>query len=155
MRDEGETEITPARYLDDSNRYAFDDGSSDHWRQALVRVPGITDFRGIGDDADVLTYRSGKNDEEIRAQCEEIEDEESRILAFIELEFQVVVYLLDREAIETGLIKMLWLDEHGNSVWENRVDPSSLEGLAGAFLSCIRLSEITGGNSGRGSLISR
>ncbi|KAJ5893086.1 hypothetical protein N7504_009777 [Penicillium tannophilum] len=147
MRADGEDEITLFRCLDDSNRYAFDDGSLDHWRQVLVQ--------GVGYDGDVLTYYSGKNDEEMRAQCEEIEDEESRGLALTELEFQVVVYLLDREAIETGLIKMLWLDEHGNSAWENRVEPSSLNSLSGAFMNGIRLDEITGGNSGRGSLISR
>ncbi|KAJ5802086.1 uncharacterized protein N7503_004536 [Penicillium pulvis] len=155
MRADGEDGITLFRCLDDSNRYAFDDGSLDHWRQVLVRVPGITDFRGVGYDGDVLTYHSGKNDEEMRAQCAEIEDEESRGLALTELEFQVVVCLLDREAIETGLIKILWLDEHGSSAWENRVEPSSLNSLSGAFMNGIRLDEITGGNSGRGSLISR
>ncbi|KAJ5248612.1 hypothetical protein N7468_000063 [Penicillium chermesinum] len=150
MRADGADESTLFRCLDDRNRYAFDD-----WRQVLVRVPGITDFRGVAYDGDVLTYYSGKNDKEMRAQCEEIEDEDSRSLALAELEFQVVVYLLDREAIETGLIKMLWVDEHGNSAWENRVEPSSLNALSGALMNGIRLDEIAGGDSGRGSLISR
>ncbi|KAJ5148551.1 hypothetical protein N7448_000129 [Penicillium atrosanguineum] len=148
-----EAEIGPNRYLDDSNRYAFDDGTPDHWRQVLGRLPGITDFMGIDNERGVLKYRSCQNDDEIRAQCEELEDEEYRALALKELEFQVVVYLLDREAIETGLIKMLWLDEHGNSAWENRVEPSTVEPLAVAFLGATQLSEMSGGSSGRGSLI--
>ncbi|KAJ6139158.1 hypothetical protein N7471_005644 [Penicillium samsonianum] len=152
IRAEGEIEpeIGSNRYLDDSNRYAFDD-----WRQILVRVPGITDFMGIDNERGVLKYRSCQNDDEIRAQCEELEDEEDRALALKELEFQVVVYLLDREAIETGLIKMLWLGEHGNSIWENRVHPYTVERLAAAFLGATRLSEMSGEGSGRGSLISR
>lgn len=66
-----------------------------------------------------------------------------------------MVYLLDREAIEMGSIKMLWLDEHGNSAWENRVEPSTIEPLAVAFLDCTQLSEMPGGSSGGGSLIRR
>ncbi|KAJ5192328.1 hypothetical protein N7449_008470 [Penicillium cf. viridicatum] len=108
---------------------------------------------GIDDERGVLEYRSCKNDDEIRAQYEELDDEEERILTLKELDFQVVVYLLDREAIETGLIKMLWLDEHGNSAWENRVETSTIEPLAVAFLGCTQLSEMSGGSSGRGSLI--
>mgnify|MGYP001657523117 CR=1 FL=1 len=108
---------------------------------------------GIDNEGGVLKYRSCQNNDNIRAQCEELEDEEDRTLALKELEFQVVVYLLDREAIETGLIKMLWLDEHGNSAWENQVEPSTVEPLAVAFLSATQLSEMSGGSSGRGSLI--
>ncbi|KAJ6133525.1 hypothetical protein N7471_008740 [Penicillium samsonianum] len=157
MKTEGkiDADIGSNRYLDDSNRYAFDDGTPDHWRQVLVRVPGITDFIGIDDERGVLKYRSCLNDDEIRAQYEALDDEEERTLALKELEFQVVVYLLDREAIETGLIKMLWLDEHGNSAWENRVDSCSVETLAVAFLRATQLSEMPGGSSGRGSLIWR
>ncbi|KAJ6098612.1 hypothetical protein N7467_000147 [Penicillium canescens] len=52
IKAEGEidAEIGLNRYLDDSNRYAFDDGTPDHWRQVLVRVPGITDFMSIDNE---------------------------------------------------------------------------------------------------------
>lgn len=150
-----EAEIGPNRYLDDRNRYTFDDGMPGHWRKVLVRVPCITDFMGIDDDRGVLKYRSCLNDDETRAQYEELDDEEERNLALKELEFQVVVYLLDREAIETGLIKMLWLDEHGNTAWENRVEPYTVERLAVAFLSTTQLREISSGTSGQDSLIRR
>lgn len=157
MKAEGkiDAEIGPNRYLDDSNRYAFDDGTPNHWRQVLIRVPGITDFMGIDDERGVLKYRSCRKDDEIRAQYEELDDGEERTLVLKELEFQVVVYLLDRKAIEMGSIKMLWLDEHGNSAWENRVEPSTIEPLAVAFLDCTQLSEMPGGSSGGGSLIRR
>ncbi|CRL30821.1 unnamed protein product [Penicillium camemberti] len=41
------------------------------------------------------------------AGFQHLEDEGDRALALKELEFQVVMYLLDREAIKSGLIKML------------------------------------------------
>ncbi|KAJ5773038.1 hypothetical protein N7457_007934 [Penicillium paradoxum] len=155
MKAEGtiEADIGSNRYLDDSSRYAFDDGTPDHWRQVLTRVPGITDLMGIDEERGFLEYRSCQNIDEVRAQCEELENEEDRSLALKELEFQVVVYLLDREAIETGLIKMLWLDEHSCCIWDNRIHPDTVEWLAVAFLGATRLSEMN--SSGRGSLITQ
>lgn len=37
-------------------------------------------------------------------------------------------------------------------MWENRVDPSTVEPLAVGFLRATQLSEMSGGSSGRGSL---
>lgn len=54
----------------------------------------------------------------------------------VELRIQAGIYLLDREAIESGFIKVIWL-EHEDCVWDNRLDPvvSDVEGLAGALNS--------------------
>jgi hypothetical protein len=148
------------KVLDDPARYNFDDGSEDSWRRVLVRVPGITDFAGIidmnGDGSD-LQYKSCQNDEYLVAQAEEESKEEWRDLAVAELKIQAGVYLLDREAIESGLIKILWLDEHGNIVWDNRLDPfrSNLDGLAGALLSSITLLELANWDGTRGAEIVR
>lgn len=38
-----------------------------------------------------------------------------------------VVYLLDEEALNEHLIKLLWLDIHGNVVWRNKVAPEYVE----------------------------
>ncbi|GAQ10809.1 hypothetical protein ALT_8130 [Aspergillus lentulus] len=67
------------------------------------------------------------------------------------------VNLLDREAIESGLIRILWLDEHGNIVWDNRLDPfrTNLDGLAGALLSSITLGELANWNGTRGAEVIR
>lgn len=73
------------------------------------------------------------------------------------VEIQAGVNLLDREAIESGLIRILWLDEHGNIVWDNRLDPfrTNLDGLAGALLSSITLGELANWNGTRGAEVIR
>lgn len=145
--------------LDDPTCYDFDDGSEDSWRRVLVRVPGITDFGGIidenGDGSD-LQYKTGQNDEYLVAQAEE-EREDWRDLAVAELKTQAGLYLLDREAIESGLVKILWLDEHGNVAWDNRLDPitSDLEGLMGALMNSTSLVELTNYDGTRGAMIKR
>ena len=50
------------KVLDDPSRYDFDDSSGDPWRQVLVRVPGITDCRGVFDidgDGNNIYQRAG------------------------------------------------------------------------------------------------
>lgn len=149
-------EIAGDQYLDDSTRYAFDDGRADHWRQVLLCMPGITDSQGITDnegDGSILEYLSGLNDPEMRAQAENLEDEGLRTLALKELEFQAVLYLVDREALQTGLVKMIWLDEYGLNAWENVLDPRDTCSFMGALMGATRLDEFSGGLDGRGSLI--
>ena len=75
----------------------------------------------------------------------------------VELRIQARIYLLDKEAIESGFIKVVWIDEHGDCVWDNRLDPvvSDVEGLAGALMNSTSLVEITGYNGTRGALIQR
>jgi hypothetical protein len=147
------------KILDDPARYNFEDGSEDSWRRVLVRVPGITDFGGIIDmdgDGGNMQYRSGQNSEYLVRHADESE-EEWRDVIRAQLKFQAGLYLLDREAIESGLIKILWLDEHGNIAWDNRLDPftSDLEGLAGALLGATSLVELTNYDGTRGALIER
>jgi hypothetical protein len=80
-------------------------------------------------DRSNIQYRSGQNDEDLVAQAEESE-EDWRDLVRAQLRIQAGLYLLDREAIESGLIIILWLDEHGNIAWDSQLDPftSDLEG---------------------------
>jgi hypothetical protein len=149
--------VSENKILDDPSRYDFSDNGGDSWRKVLVRVPGITDFRGIIDmdgDGSNLQYISGQSDEEMVAEAQESEDE-WRELSLAQLRFQAGLYLLDREAIETGSIKILWLDEHGQIAWENRLDPftSRLEGLTGALMNATDLIELAGYNGTRGARI--
>lgn len=145
------------KILDDPSRYDFDDGSGDSWRRVLICMPGITDFRGVFDldgDGSNIQYISGQDDEEVVARRQEIE-EKWRDLSLAQLRIQVGVYLLDREAIESGLIKILWLDEHGQIAWENRLDPftSTLSRLTGCLLNATSLVELAGYDGTRGALI--
>ncbi|PKY05238.1 hypothetical protein P168DRAFT_252492, partial [Aspergillus campestris IBT 28561] len=150
--------VSGDKILDDPSRYDFDDGSGgpDSWRRVMVRVPGLTDFRGVFDmngDGTNLQYISGQNDEDTVARAHE--SEKWRDLSLAQLRIQVGLYLLDREAIASGFIKVLWLDEHGQIAWENRLDPftSELDRLTGSLLNATSLVELAGYDGTRGALI--
>lgn len=145
------------KILDDPSRYDFDDGSGDSWRRVLIRMPGITDFHGVFDmdgDGSKIQYISGQDDEEMIARRQRMEAR-WRDLSLAQLRIQVGLYLLDREAIESGLIKILWLDEHGQIAWEHRLDPftSSLSQLTGCLLNATSLVELAGYDGSRGARI--
>ncbi|KAL4971827.1 hypothetical protein BDW66DRAFT_163373 [Aspergillus desertorum] len=74
-------------------RTCYDSGLAEKYEQMKWESE---DFRGVSDmDGD------GSNIQNISGRDEEM------------LRIQVALYVLDREAIESGLIKILWLDEHG------------------------------------------
>ena len=119
-------------------------------------MPGITDFSGVfGPDSDSdgsnIRCISGQDDEEVVAKNLEEGEERWRELNLAQLRIQAGLYLLDREAIESGLIRILLLDEHGRIAWENRLDSftSSLEQLTGALLNAPSLVELAGYDSTR------
>ena len=140
------------KILDDPTRYAF----GENWRMVLARMPGITDLWGLSvqdGDGTMLKYRSELDNEGLRTLYELIEDADARLLAFKWVEVQTLLYLVDREAIERGLVKLLWLDENGCSTWENRVAPESMHRLRGELLGATSLEELTHGNATRGCVI--
>ncbi|KAL4902111.1 hypothetical protein BDW74DRAFT_187067 [Aspergillus multicolor] len=145
--------VSGDKILDDRTRYDF----GDDWRQVLVRVPGISDFSGVwGEDIGGGSgrYISGQDDEEMIAQAQQGE-ERWRELSLAQLRIQVGLYLLDREAIESGMIKILWLDEHGQVAWENRLDSSRsvLSRLTGCLLNATSLVELASYDGTRGAMI--
>lgn len=149
--------VSGDKTLDDPSRYDFDDGSRDSWRRVLLRVPGITDLSGVFEPdggGSNIRYISGQDDEEMVAKYQ-MGEERWRDLNLAQLRIQAGLYLLDREAIESGLIKILWLDEHGQIAWENRLDPftSSLDQLTGALLNATSLVELAGYDGTRGARI--
>jgi hypothetical protein len=133
--------------LDDDILYAFEDGTPDSWRKVLVRMPGLTDFQGVedyGGDGCDIQYSSGQNDESNLAEIKEEGDEDTSFLSKLGVQVQTTVYLLDREAFTTALIKAFWVDEHGQTLWENRVEPSTLTALSMAQYDSCGLAEIVG-----------
>lgn len=148
------------RALDDKTRYEFED-----WRDIYLRVPNILDFGKISYGASETSYDglspyycSGLNDKEMIQDVENEEDEDVKQLLRADLRIQSIVYLLDREALEKKLVKMLWIDEHGEVVWDNWVDPyrNSFSGFTGALMDGFRPSEFIGENNYvRGSFITR
>ncbi|KAL4934862.1 hypothetical protein BDV06DRAFT_217834 [Aspergillus oleicola] len=89
------------KILDHPTYYDFDDDGSNSC--------GVW---GEDSGGSSIQYHSGQDDKEMIAHL-------------AQLRIQAGLYLLDREAIESGLIKILWLDEHGQVAWENRLDPST------------------------------
>lgn len=56
---------------------------------------------------------------------------------------RAVICLLDREAIIGGYIKIIWLDEHGQCIWDNWAKPSSMSDFVGALVDHHLLYEIS------------
>jgi hypothetical protein len=143
--------------LDDINRYNF----TENWRQILTRIPGLTDSYGVIEmdgDGSNLQYKSGQDDEElIELANDDWEGDACLELAMTQLRIQAGIHLLDTGAIEEGLVRVLWLDEHGKCVWENTLDPVAcdMDGLAGALMNYTSLVEITGYDGVKGALIKR
>ncbi len=141
--------------LDNEALYAFEDGD-DSWRRVLVRIPAFTEFIGarpLNEDETNFQYNNGMTNEDILEQIEAVPEETLRELARISMQVQAVLYLVDREAITSGLVKVLWLNEHGEAVWDNCIEPGSLEDLTLALQDANRLDEIADGNRNRGDLL--
>lgn len=111
--------------LDDSSLYNF--GSD--WDKILTRIPSLCDFvtGSVSEDYD---------------HWEEYEEGESNMSEFERLSGRVhtVVYVVDEDAIKEGLVKIMWLDSHGNCLWDNKMKPNGLttlrRGLMGGGSLC-------------------
>jgi hypothetical protein len=144
---------SPAHVLDDAALYAFDGTDQEVLDQLLLRMPGLTDAMGITDefgDGSLLRYGNGKNDGDAVERAETGGD-----IARVELEVQNCVYVVDQEALEKGMVKIWWFDEHGKIVWDNvaRVPESDLCGARGAMLHGQGLVDLAGEDSLRGCVI--
>ena len=129
----GANVLSYTRVLDDSTRYDFETRDKNFWRQVLIRMPGITDFSGLNDengDGSDLYYNSGQNDQHYTEGAKDLGG-----LALAELKMQAGIYLLDKDSIKSGVITILWLDEHGNVAWESKLNPldCDVEELADAI----------------------
>lgn len=119
--------------FDDESLYAAPEaGSADGVvRKLLLRAPGL---------ADVFQYTCLDDEEYFRELDEEDADEshwenEKIELERASLESRWLIYLIDEEVLkdEEGLVKMLWMNLHGQCVWENKIYPSSVGPFRGAL----------------------
>jgi hypothetical protein len=152
-RVEGGCLESPAHILDDAALYAFNGTDQEVLDQLLLRMPGLTDAMGIMDefgDGSLLVYGSGKDDGDAIERAEKGGD-----IARVELEVQNFVYVVDQEALEKGIVKIWWFDEHGKIVWDNvaRVPESDLCGMTGAMLDGQGFVDLVGEDSLRGDVI--
>jgi hypothetical protein len=143
----------PTNVLDDPALYAFQGTDQGVLDQLLLRIPGLTDNKGILDeygDGTFLAYGSGKNDPD---EIERAEDDELRIVA---LEVQNFMYVVDDEAVEKGIIKVWWFDEFGKIIWDNTTTADvDLSGIIGGFMDGQGFVDVVGEDSERGDVIVR
>jgi hypothetical protein len=146
----------PEHILDDASLYAFVGSDQQVLDQLLLRLPGLTDAKGVMDeygDGSVLLYGSGKNDPEAIERAEK--DDVCRELRLVELNVQNFVYVVDDEAVQKGLVKIWWFDERGNIVWDNvaALPNIDLDGMLGAILDGQDFVDLVGEDSQRGDVI--
>jgi hypothetical protein len=116
-----------ASELDNSSIYDF--GSD--WIKILTRIPGLSDSvtGSVSEDYDDWEeYEAG--------------DGEMSQLERISCRVHAVVYVIDEDAIKEGLVKVMWLDSHGNCVWDNKMKPEGLTSLRGGLLGGGSLYEV-------------
>lgn len=52
------------------------------------------------------------------------------------------VYLVDRQALEEGVLKVCWLDGNGGCIWWNRIDPELVLDLTGKWEATASMEEV-------------
>ncbi|KPM43206.1 hypothetical protein AK830_g3332 [Neonectria ditissima] len=60
---------------------------------------------------------------------------------------EVLIYVLDAEAIQENLVKLMWIDCYGKSRWNNKMRPEMMEPMRGMFLGGFSLEEAVEGLS--------
>ncbi|EPE27578.1 hypothetical protein GLAREA_04369 [Glarea lozoyensis ATCC 20868] len=117
--------------LDDETLYS--DLASD-WTQIFLRIPSIPDIVDILDDPDLEDDISNED------LPSEPEKEYERALYDAERLEKTLIYLIDEEALRERVFKIMWLDIHGNCVWDFKV--RDLFRFQGPLLSGLFLNEI-------------
>jgi hypothetical protein len=114
--------VDPNAFLDDAALYDLEDA----WDKVLLRLPALCD-RDKWNTLDECP--SAWNHDEDRPR----ETHHSFPLYDAGFREVVMVYLLDRQALQEKLITILWLDNFGECVWWYRVSPhgDTLQSLTG------------------------
>jgi hypothetical protein len=108
-----------ASELDDSSLYNF----AADWKRVLIRLPEFCDYCAGSVSED---YDEWEEFVEGNSEMGELEKISRRISS--------VVYVVDEEAIRERLVKVMWLDYHGNCVWDNKSKPEDLESLRAGLI---------------------
>lgn len=112
--------------FDDAALYMCRDGD---WPRVLLRMPEL---------CDVARFSSQEMHEEAEEELADAEDEMDRLTKRAVFR----AYLVDGEALRKGLVKVLWLDCHGESVWENTISPGDILDFTGSCNAFGGLGEI-------------
>ncbi|KAI7773857.1 hypothetical protein LA080_009708 [Diaporthe eres] len=110
----------------DKALYACPDGD---WSRVLLRMPEL---------CDEMRFSSEEMHEEAEEELAEADDEMDRLTKRAVFR----VYLVDGEALGMGLVKVLWLDCHGENVWENTISPGEIQDFTGSCNAFAGVGEI-------------
>ncbi|KAJ9157948.1 hypothetical protein NKR23_g193 [Pleurostoma richardsiae] len=114
----------PDGAFDDSALYQADD-EEDGLSKFLLRVPELFDLSRC---------RTEKQFVEQERQASHAGDEDLNVEGF--------VYLVDRQALEEGVLKVCWVDTHGVCVWWNKIEPEGLLDLTGKWEATCSMAEV-------------
>lgn len=119
---------TQYHILDNEALYGHLQGED--WNRILLRLPSIPDV--VFGDQEWFDFGDPPQQEWQRSGYE----------AYIKE--RTLVYLYDEQALREKLVKVMWLDLHGNCVWENKITPDYMFDLRGLLLQGSGLWEILG-----------
>jgi hypothetical protein len=111
--------------LNDVDLYGFDKD----WSLVLLRIPEL---------CDVVRFGSEDMYEEREHEIDEAEDVKEKLAMTVVTR----LYLIDRDALEEGLVTILWLNCHGECVWHNRVRAEGILEFTGAWQATPSLDEM-------------
>jgi hypothetical protein len=108
----------------------------DDWQRLLLRVPELCDQERHSTEED---YRESEHEEDIEAPP--ASDREALERWLWSRNVAIRLYVTDREAMESGKIKVFYLDTHGDAIWHHKVSAENLLEYNGAWNS-MSLAEI-------------
>ncbi|KFH45110.1 hypothetical protein ACRE_040910 [Hapsidospora chrysogenum ATCC 11550] len=121
--------------LDDVEVYGhFEDGD---WSRVLVRIPQLCDV--VRANSDVLHEEMER---EMERMMEEIVKEECGEMEKLDVTVVDNVYLVDAEALQEELVKVLWLNCHGECVWHNKIAADDIHEFMGYQLAAWSVTDI-------------
>lgn len=115
--------VAPKEYSLIDNQGLYNVGND--WSKVFLRMPHIPDVETYYADPDVLDYEV--------EEYEPPEEVDLQPLYDADLKMKSVHFLLDKEALQRQLLKVLWLDRHGKLVWWNWMAPSNVQTFEGLW----------------------
>jgi hypothetical protein len=105
----------------------------------LRRIPDLLDQQG---DEETFEWISEQVNEAMRSEDE---------LKVASAKCALLLFLEDEEAMRKGLLKVVFLDHWGQTVWDCWISPHDYLEMTGAFADGMRVEEICSG-AGRGKI---
>ncbi len=125
----GQTDFGPEIVLDDESLY----GQHGHdWTKVFLRLPQLIDT--------VVYYNDGHPENDESQLAISPPNDEARLPLYnAAMKSKPIHFLFDEEALQEKLVKVHFLDIHGQSVWYNRIRPEHIQdfeaGPSGGHLS--------------------